>query len=219
MAITLPTDPRVPTAILARSKELFEIHKAKGFWDDKKTRNTAETVMLMISEASEGLEAVRTGRRADLLAFEADVLWHEGDPTSDQVVYVEAFKRCIKDTLEDELADTLIRLCDFIGAYDLYPTEIEEEYFSLMLSLDMFPDNIGEGLFWITRELINLPKVLHYRQSLSDQLYKEQAQKLVLNPYKMIYLFALKHNINLDQHVELKLLYNKSRGYKHGKAF
>jgi len=59
--------------------------KEKGFWEDE--RNVGEMLMLVVSELGEAIEAHRTGSRG-LLA---------------------------KDTFEDELADTAIRLFDMCG--------------------------------------------------------------------------------------------------------
>lgn len=61
------------------------IAKEKGFWD--KPRNVGEALMLIVSELGEAIEAHRKGRMG-----------------------IEA-----KDTFEDELADTAIRLFDLCG--------------------------------------------------------------------------------------------------------
>lgn len=85
-----------------------EIHKnniAKGFYEDEK--NIGEMLALIHSEVSEALEADRKGRYA-------------GEGAADYVVknshndnyFQELFKRDIKDTFEDELADIMIRVMD-----------------------------------------------------------------------------------------------------------
>lgn len=60
--------------------------------------------MLIVSELGEALEADRKGRRADMVSYA------EADSTP------EAFKAYVKDTFEDEMADTIIRIFDFCGA-------------------------------------------------------------------------------------------------------
>lgn len=71
------------------SKEVFENAKAHGWWE--KERNDGEMIALMHSELSEALEAIR-----------------EGNPP------------CPKDasmsTLEEEMADVVIRVMDFCYA-------------------------------------------------------------------------------------------------------
>lgn len=65
--------------------ECYEGSKNKGFWDNE--RNVGEMLMLIVSELGEAIEAHRTGK----LGLEE------------------------KDTFEDELADTAIRLFDMCG--------------------------------------------------------------------------------------------------------
>jgi NTP pyrophosphatase (non-canonical NTP hydrolase) len=80
------------------AKEVFQINVEAGWWSDphtgeRKERNKGELIALMHSELSECLEGVR--------------------------------KSCPDDKLpnrsmeEVELADTLIRMLDYCGAYDL----------------------------------------------------------------------------------------------------
>jgi len=73
------------TTISELIQDCHETAKAKGFWD--KERNVGEMLMLIVSELGEAIEAHRTGN-AGLLK---------------------------KDTFEDELADTAIRLFDLCG--------------------------------------------------------------------------------------------------------
>ena len=66
-------------------KQCHELAREKGFWD--KERNVGEMLMLIVSELGEAIEA----HRKDELGLEK------------------------KDTFEDELADTAIRLFDLCG--------------------------------------------------------------------------------------------------------
>lgn len=97
---------------------IFEKNKAKGFWD--KERNVGELLMLVVSELGEAIEAHRKGKFADVKNFE-DVLDKSriinNDPTYTGLVtpesaYAAHFKRYMKDTFEDEIADAIIRLLD-----------------------------------------------------------------------------------------------------------
>jgi len=74
-----------------------EIHKAnkdKGFWK-RENENIGEKLMLVVSELGEAMEAIRKGKRQEYVL-----------PTSE---YWE------KDTFEDEITDTIIRLFDLCG--------------------------------------------------------------------------------------------------------
>ena len=82
-----------------------EIHGyaiSKGFWD--KERETGTLLMLCVSELAEAMEADRKGRVANLDKFDRGI------------AHGDIFETFIKDTFEDELADTVIRILDLCGA-------------------------------------------------------------------------------------------------------
>jgi NTP pyrophosphatase (non-canonical NTP hydrolase) len=75
----------------------------------------AQKIALIHSELSEALEADRSGRLSDMTRFE-DLSSNPVNPTSNpRHVYVFNFDLCIKNTVEDELADTIIRILDLCG--------------------------------------------------------------------------------------------------------
>ena len=73
-------------------------------------------LMLTITELSEAVEADRKGKRADTAQFK---YWQSVAPGITDEGKIRSFKAdfesYIKDTVEDELADTVIRLLDFAG--------------------------------------------------------------------------------------------------------
>ena len=74
------------------AKKIFEANKAVGWWPDNvEDRNKPEMIALMHSELSEALEALRKDLNDDHLPHRKGV--------------------------EVELADTVIRILDFCGAY------------------------------------------------------------------------------------------------------
>lgn len=90
------------------------IHKAnveKGFYEIAPTID--RSLMLVIGELSEAHEALRKERFADLDRFEAREKYKNVD--QDPEFYAANFEHLIKDTLEDEIADAVIRLFDFCG--------------------------------------------------------------------------------------------------------
>ena len=76
-----------------------------GFHDEKKP--DCYWLGLVMSEAGEAINADRKGWHADTDAFEYDI----------KIGMIEnvAFERSIKDSVEDEIADIVIRLLDFAG--------------------------------------------------------------------------------------------------------
>ncbi len=86
--------------------EIHENAKNKGFWD--KERETGTLLMLCVSELAEAMEADRNGLYADLELIEKD--------KENFIDFKWSFENSIKDTFEDELADTIIRILDLCGA-------------------------------------------------------------------------------------------------------
>ena len=118
------------------------IHKGKvkrGYYDDPKEVGTV--LMLIVTELAEAMESYRSDQRLgegiNYVDFESSI----DEPFTDSDV--AKFKEVVKDTFEDEIADTIIRLFDLCG--------------------------------WM--------------------------------------------NIDIHKHIMLKLKYNDTRPYKHGKAF
>lgn len=94
------------------SKQVYEANKLKGF--DVKKENIGQTLCLIHSEISEALEAIRKDKKASLMAFD----YREEDRETD-LDFQSDFTALIKDTFEDEIADTFIRLMDLVGALEI----------------------------------------------------------------------------------------------------
>ena len=94
-------------------KELCkEIHKnaiSKGFWE---TFNMAEKLMLIVSEITEAMEADRKNKRMG-----SDI---KNCHCFEKGAYFKRwFLEDVKDTFEDELADTCIRIFDLAQKMDM----------------------------------------------------------------------------------------------------
>jgi NTP pyrophosphatase (non-canonical NTP hydrolase) len=76
---------------------VFEANKKKGFWDNE--RNVGELLMLVVSELGEAMEAHRKGKFSHPLFVGTNCT-------------PAGFEANIKDTFEDEIADSIIRLLD-----------------------------------------------------------------------------------------------------------
>ncbi len=164
-----------------------EIHKTaieKGWWD--RARNESEIRMLIITELSEAVEADRNNRKADINSYLVCL-----DEHPDNKKYLtEMFEFHIKDTIEDELADTYIRILDYL-------------YFKKSLSKSVINNQIQ---FLITN---------NFAESIFNICGFVQANKL---NYAMLLIETLceRRNIDLKWHIEAKMEYNSNRSYKHG---
>lgn len=78
----------------SQQAEVRRVNVANGWWQEGKTRNKSELIMLMVTELAEAVEALR-----------------HGNPPSD---HVPQFSGEV-----EELADAVIRIMDYGAAYDL----------------------------------------------------------------------------------------------------
>ena len=108
------------------SREIYEANKEKGFHEDGEYSNDriATMLMLTVSELSEALEALRKGH----------VLNGETCPAVKMSMTLEEwsvrFEENVKNTFEDEIADTMIRLLDLCGKLEI--NIADHVYYKLM---------------------------------------------------------------------------------------
>lgn len=89
---------------------------AKGFDNS----NIPTLLMLVVSELSEALEADRNGRYANLEDFDEDrKTWINNNDMPierKEALYKASYENHIKNSFEEEIADTFLRLMDLAGA-------------------------------------------------------------------------------------------------------
>lgn len=90
------------------AKEVHQVNKDKGFWD--KERNVGEMLMLVTSELGEAMEAHRKGKFAN---------WEAYKTALDKMNAPDNFKKHIKDSFEDEIADAILRLLDMAAGLNI----------------------------------------------------------------------------------------------------
>lgn len=88
---------------------IYNNAKQKGFWD--KERNIGEALMLIVTELAEALE---THRRLSSVR-EIDEQVKEAMNQMDDDEFKEHFALIVKDTFQDEMADSIIRILDLCG--------------------------------------------------------------------------------------------------------
>lgn len=88
------------------AKKIHSDNVRKGFYEVEK--NVGEIIALIHSEASEMLECHRKGQ-----IYKGDLSIVKG--IKDDGEYFTTFESEVKDTMQDELADIIIRCLDFAG--------------------------------------------------------------------------------------------------------
>ena len=196
------------------SRKIFQAAKVKGFWDEP--RDLGEVFMLIISEAGEAMEAHRKGKFADMETFnmviDNDSLKELNDNKPFyRALFIGTFRENIKDSFPDEIADIAIRCLDFAGSRDIDINAVCHTDF-VAPNFATKSDNVGMQLLRITDLIVSS---FNYFED-SDGYYGEVA---LCNAIEACYAVAEKNGIDLDRHIELKLLYNQTRPWKHGKNY
>jgi NTP pyrophosphatase (non-canonical NTP hydrolase) len=85
--------------------------KAKGFWDRPTEFGTR--LMLVASELAEALDADRNGADRARLDEVEEHMGKEDDK------FIIQFQRDVRGSIDEEIADAIIRLLDICGGYDV----------------------------------------------------------------------------------------------------
>lgn len=183
----------------------YDIACKHGWYEQK--RSNIHELMLVVSELGEAVNADRNGKYANRERFE-NVLKEFHVPFSD------AFNQCIKDTVEDELADAAIRILSLAGRDS---ADLEDEAFSeegleelVKAAEKVLTKSDKPGKITFPEELSmvfsGIMRVLQEGASMGHVLVE-------------IFVIAYRRGIDLKWHIEQKMKYNEGRPYKHNKKY
>lgn len=162
-------------------KQIYEIACAHG-WHDKEL-TAYHFLCLVMTEVAEAVEADRKGIRANVAGFEKCI----------GIEYKQRFKDYIKNSIEEEFADVVIRLLDM--AVTLYGVDVNLERYHIRFRKGL---TFSENAWYFTKEILNCGTM-----NIGDSI-------------AYMYSWADSLGIDLDRHIELKMEYNATRSYKHG---
>lgn len=184
------------------SKQAFESAKSKGFYSETGI-DTTFCLMFIIVEMSEALQADRKNRHGSIEDYEIEIEMGRDFPT--------AYRNSLEGTVESEFADIAIRILSLLGSIMdsakielLGDNDIKDEY---ALAKFIFGSNIVEDLY----RLIEKMGVCDLDDSPNWYLAKHLQEMLIV-----IFAIAHSNNINLMEHIRLKMKYNETRSYLHG---
>lgn len=182
------------------SKQAFESANNKGFYPGT---GTTFHLMFIIVEMSEVLQADRKDRHGSIEDYESEIEMGRDIPT--------AYKNTLEGTVESEFADIAIRMLSLLGSImdsakvELMSDEdIKDEH---ALAIYTFRLDIVRDLYRIIERM----GVFDLNDTPKWYLAKHLQEMLI-----DIFAIAHNHNINLMEHIRLKMKYNETRPYLHG---
>lgn len=182
-------------------REAHAITVSKGFWDEP--RPFLELLNLIRGEICEALECHRDGKISVPTETRTLVVSAIGSPH-----YAELYKQHVKGTLEEELADVLLR------CYDLSASD--ESLLELVMSCNKphtpsndFHTELDRAFRWSS-----------YASNPSQRIRPLLRRAVGIHGI-MTAMFNLAEmfNINIEVAVQMKMEYNKTRPHKHGRLY
>lgn len=182
------------------TKETYQTAKTQGFYPE--SISISHCLMMIVTEMGEAIQADRKDKRGTIKDYEA---WL--GTSSDH-----AYEESLLDTVESELADIAIRTMSLIGYF------LNEKKQGRIVSDEIFKYNYELGRIELqgslTEDLFFLIQVIMW----SDIAHSPTWLVVLKLQEVLAYLFALAHRRNIDllEHIKLKMQYNEYRDYKHG---
>ena len=173
----------------------YKIAGAHGWY--KENLSDEHFLMLVITEVSEAVQADRRGKLADTVGFNCAL---DNLKNNQESFYKYAYLTCISGSLQDELADIVIRLLSLAGARNIdisYTEDLIEQKYNWSSSFTVFAYEICNSLTYHNDNL--LVKIIY---TIAD-----------------VYGWCRQHDIDLSFFIEHKMKYNELREYKHGVSY
>ena len=188
------------------AKEVFEANGKKGFHDEEQSNETL--LMLVLCELSEAVEADRKTYRKipDIDAFRNKLYGHWSWKGYPDYIVGAAYEWHVKGCREEELADAVIRLLDLAGlrGVELNYSDNTKKYIKKPKTEPLFSEKIYKLCQYVAQP-----------NSAKDETLPATISKAIADIEATCRIFE----IDLWKHIEIKLLYNKTREHKHGKTY
>lgn len=165
-------------------------------------KNIGELLMLIVSELGEALEAHRKNKYAYLdTIVNHDKFFNPECGITKEKSLERIFERDIKDTFEDEIADVFIRLFDLCGYLDVKYIDILP-----VPEMEWKSNNTAQQIRQLAKYFDNLDEDNLTNFDLIKGIYR-------------VAEFANLYKIDIEKHIQLKMVYNKTRPRKHGEEY
>lgn len=179
--------------------EAYSIAKANGWHNEE--HSDSHCLMLVITEIAEAVNADRNNSHADIASFKeimSDIPFG-ATLAEHNDWFKKAFENHIKNTVEDELSDVVIRCLDLCGLRKLNAGTVKVEFPTGM-------DAFTERMFFICRLLTD--RILANDNAALEFVLSQAMSYIMEHCYRK--------DIDLEFFIETKMKYNRLRGYRHG---
>ena len=190
------------------AEDAFKIADKHGFYPEDTDISTA--LMLIITEMSEAVQADRKNRHGSVEDYESEIQMGRDFPT--------AYKNSLEGTVESEFADIAIRILSLLGWMNsktpikLKSDSILADEYGIGKIQYKIQNTINKGS--IAKDLFRLNGRFSWfvdNESCS-WFVSDTLQDILMR----VFAIAHNHNIDLMEHIKLKMKYNESRPYLHG---
>jgi hypothetical protein len=185
------------------AKEIHQEQIDKGWYGE--FREDKLLVLLIKSETNEAFEAWRKNRYYTSGTERLKVLINDLKKHANLKSSQANFKEFVKDTVPDEVADTVIRLLDFAAYKEIVLKPTGRKISATSGEFDYL--HLHD---WLDSELTML-KEAGYREDV-----KTWYRNSIMGSIEMIEHFCKENEIDLYLHVEAKRAYNTTRSNRHG---
>ena len=179
--------------------EAYSIAKANG-WHEQE-HSDEHWLMLIITEIAEAVQADRKDKHADVSKFKEYQTYNGSflpSKETQEIRFREDFEAYIKNSVEDELSDVVIRCLDLAGLRKFDLKEVE----ALMEMAESIKE--GKGFIDLCYALSGI--------STCDNSTETKTIAIIAVVLKYCELAV----IDIDFFIRTKMKYNRLRGYKHG---
>ena len=190
------------------AEDAFKNADKHGFYTERTEIETE--LMLIITEMSEAVQADRHNRHGSIEDYDSEIQMGRDIPT--------AYKNSLEGTVESEFADIAIRILSLLG------------WMNSKTTIKLKSDSILADEYGISKIQFKIQNTIN-KGSIAKDLYRlngrlswfvdnESCSWFVSDTLQDILMrvFAIAHNHNIDlmEHIKLKMQYNESRPYLHG---
>lgn len=190
------------------AEDSFKNADKHGFYPENTEIETA--LMLIITEMAEAVQADRKNRHGSIEDYESEIQMGRDIPT--------AYKNSLEGTVESEFADIAIRILSLLGWMNSKkPIIFNRDSFLAdkyeVAKIQCKVQNIiNKGS--IAKDLYRLNG--HFSRFVDNESCTWFVSDTLQDILMRVFAIAHNHNIDLIEHIKLKMKYNESRPYLHG---